>query len=50
MHDSKLPLRTWYLCMAFMGMTKKAMSAHEMRRQLDMKRYEPARAVVFRRV
>ena len=32
------------------GNDKKAMSAHEMRRQLDMKRYEPARAVVFRRV
>ncbi len=41
MHDSKLPLRTWYMCMALMSMTKKAMSAHEMRRQLGMKRYEP---------
>jgi len=27
--------------MAFMGQTKKAMSAHEMKRQLGMKRYEP---------
>jgi hypothetical protein len=41
MHDSKLPLRTWYMCMALMSMTKKPMSAHEMRRQLSMKRYEP---------
>ena len=48
MHDSKLPLRTWYLCMAFMGMTKKAMSAHEMRRQLDMKRYEPVWAMMHK--
>jgi len=41
MHNSKLPIRTWYLCILLMGMTKKAMSAHEMRRQLDMKRYKP---------
>lgn len=41
MHDSKLPLRTWYMCMALMSMAKKPMSAHEMRRQLSMKRYEP---------
>jgi hypothetical protein len=46
MHDSKLPVRTWYLCMAYMGMTKKAISAHEMRRQLGMKRYEPVWAMM----
>jgi|TARA_B100000497_G_C7548373_1_gene331533 hypothetical protein len=34
--------------MAFMGMTKKAMSAHEMRRQLDMKRYEPVWAMMHK--
>jgi hypothetical protein len=33
------------LCMALMSMTKKAMSAHEMRRQLGMKRYEPVWAM-----
>lgn len=41
MHDSKLPLRTWYQCMALMMMTRKAISAHEMRRQLGMKNYRP---------
>lgn len=41
MQDSKLPVRTWYMCMALMSQSKKAMSAHEMRRQLQMKRYEP---------
>lgn len=41
MHDSKLPVRTWYLCMAIMCQTKKGLSAHEMRRQLGMKRYQP---------
>lgn len=48
MHDSKLPVRTWYLCMAYMVMTKKAMSAHEMRRQLGMKRYEPVWAMMHK--
>jgi len=46
MHDSKLPVRVWYQCMAFMGMSKKPMSAHEMRRQLGMKRYEPVWAMM----
>jgi hypothetical protein len=41
MHDSKLSVRTWYLCMALMSMTKKAMSAHQMKRELGHKRYEP---------
>lgn len=41
MHDSKLSLRTWYQCMALMMMTRKAFSAHEMRRQLGMKNYRP---------
>lgn len=41
MHDSKLPVRTWYMCMVLMSQSKKAMSAHEMKRQLGMKRYEP---------
>ena len=46
MHDSKLPIRIWYLCMAFMSMSKKPMSAHEMRRQLGLKRYEPVWAMM----
>jgi len=41
MHDSKLPVRVWYQCMMLMMMTKKAISAHEMRRQLGMKNYRP---------
>lgn len=41
MHDSKLPIRTWYMCMALMPQSKKPISAHEMRRQLGMKRYQP---------
>ena len=41
MHDSKLPIRTWYMCMALMSQSKKPISAHEMRRQLGMKRYQP---------
>ena len=40
-HDSKLPVRTWYKCMALMMMTRKAISAREMRRQLGMKNYRP---------
>ena len=48
MQHSKLPIRTWYLCMALMSMTKKAMSAHEMRRQLGMKRYEPVWAMMHK--
>lgn len=41
MHDSKLPVRIWYMCMALMSQSKKSMSAHEMKRQLGMKRYQP---------
>lgn len=36
---SKLPLRKWYLAMCLMSMTKKGISAKEMQRQLDHKRY-----------
>lgn len=38
---SKLPFRYWFLAMYFMTMTKKSMSAKEMQRQLEHKRYEP---------
>ncbi len=41
MEHSNLPLLIWYKCIALMGMTKKCFSAHEVQRQLDMKRYEP---------
>ncbi|MFT5158014.1 MAG: transposase-like protein [Bacteroidia bacterium] len=39
MQSSKLPLRTWYLAMAFMSFSKKGLSANELSRQLDNKRY-----------
>ena len=39
MENSNLPFRTWYLAILFMTATKKGMSACEMRRQLDHKRY-----------
>lgn len=48
MQDSKLPVRTWYLCMAMMTMSKKPMSAHEMQRQLGFKRYEPIWAMMHK--
>jgi hypothetical protein len=38
MESSKLPLRTWYLAMAFMSFSKKGLSANELSRQLG-KRY-----------
>jgi len=41
MQYAKLPLRTWYLAMAFMTFSKKGISARELQRQLDHKRYEP---------
>ncbi|MFT4523413.1 MAG: hypothetical protein ACI8ZN_002366, partial [Bacteroidia bacterium] len=37
MQSSKLPLRTWYLAMAFMSFSKKGLSANELSRQLDNK-------------
>jgi hypothetical protein len=40
MEHAKLPVRKWYLAMAFMSFTKKGISACEMQRQLDHNRYE----------
>lgn len=40
MENYKLPLRKWYLAMAFMSFSKKGISAAEMQRQLDHSRYE----------
>ena len=40
MESSKLPIRTWYLAMAFMSFSKKGVSAKELQRQLDYNRYE----------
>lgn len=41
MQSSKLPFRMWYLTLALMTMSKKGMSALEMKRQIGHKRYEP---------
>ena len=40
MENYKLPLRKWYLAMAFMSFSKKGISAAEMQRQLNHSRYE----------
>ena len=39
MENSNLPVRTWYLAMAFMSFSKKGLSAHEWQRQLEHNRY-----------
>lgn len=39
MENSNLPVRTWYLAMAFMSFSKKGLSAHELQRQLEHNRY-----------
>jgi hypothetical protein len=41
MENAKLPLRKWYLAMAFMSFSKKGLSDTELQRQLGHKRYEP---------
>ncbi|MBN4066140.1 IS1595 family transposase [Candidatus Amoebophilus asiaticus] len=40
MEHAKLPVRKWYLAMAFMSFSKKGISACELQRQLEHKRYE----------
>lgn len=40
MESAKLPLRTWYLAMAFMSFSKKGISAKELQKQLNHSRYE----------
>jgi len=40
MENSNLPFRMWYLTVFFMTMTKKGISACEMQRQLNYKRYK----------
>ena len=37
--NSNLPMRTWYLAMAFMSYSKKGISARELQRQLSIKNY-----------
>lgn len=48
MEASKLPYRTWIYGIFLMTFTKKGMSALEMQRQLGLKRYEPAWAMMHK--
>lgn len=41
LESSKLPFWYWYIALHLMSSTKKGFSAHEVRRQLGHKRYEP---------
>jgi hypothetical protein len=41
MMKSKIPIRTWFMCIHLMTSTKKPFSALEMQRQLGVKRYQP---------
>jgi hypothetical protein len=40
MEGSKVPVRTWYLAMAFMSFSKKGISAAELQRQLNHPKYD----------
>lgn len=48
MENSNLPIRTWYLAMAFMSYTKKGLSAKELQRQLGHKRYDTVWSLMHR--
>ena len=48
MEASKLPIRKWYLAMAFMTFTKKGLSAMEMKRQINHKRYDTVWSLMHR--
>jgi len=48
MQSSNVPVHIWYQCMALMSATKKPISAHEMQRNLAMKRYEPVWAMMHK--
>lgn len=48
MKNSNLPIRTWYLAMAFMTFSKKGISAWELQRQLEHKRYDTVWSLMHR--
>ena len=48
MENSKLPVRTWYIAMAFMTYSKKGISAVELQRQLGHKRYDTVWSLMHR--
>jgi hypothetical protein len=48
MENTKLPVRTWYIAMAFMTYSKKGISAVELQRQLGHKRYDTVWSLMHR--
>ena len=46
--DSNLPMRKWYLAMAFMSFSKKGLSAKELQRQLEHARYRTVWSMMHR--
>jgi len=48
MESAKLPVRTWFLAMAFMSFSKKGISASELQRQLNHNRYESIWSMMHR--
>jgi hypothetical protein len=48
MENSNLPVRKWYLAMAFMTFTKKGMSAKELQKQIGHKRYNTVWSLMHR--
>lgn len=48
MKSSNLPIRKWYLAMAFMSATKKGLSACELQRQMGHKRYDTVWSLMHR--
>jgi hypothetical protein len=48
MENAKLPMRKWFLAMAFMSFSKKGISAKELQKQLDHSRYESIWSMMHR--
>jgi hypothetical protein len=48
MENAKLPVRKWYLAMAFMSFSKKGISATELQKQLEHSRYETVWVMMHR--
>jgi len=48
MENSNLPFRKWYLAMAFMSFSKKGISAKELQKQLEHKRYATVWSMMHR--
>ena len=48
MEASKLPFQYWFICLHLMTGTKKDISAHQMKRELGHKRYEPIWAMMHK--